>query len=305
MAERLLWERDGPRWPLHEASRFVRAGGVRWHVQALGPDDAPAVLLIHGTGAATHSWRLLAPRLARDLRVVAVDLPGHGFSSMADTHDGMSLPGMAAALGALLAALAVRPALVVGHSAGAAVGARLVLDGLAEPRALVALNGAMLPLGGPGRLFSPIAKLLAFNPLVPAAFAWMARDRKVAQRLLASTGSSIDPAGEALYARLVADPGHAAGALAMMSQWELAPLAAALPRLAVPLHLVVAEGDLTVPPAHGERIRARVPGARVHRMPALGHLAHEERPELVEALLRGVLAGAAAPLSEAAEGMSR
>jgi magnesium chelatase accessory protein len=291
--ERLRWERDGARWPLHDASRFVAAGGVRWHVQALGPAGAPAVLLIHGTGAATHSWRLLAPRLATDLRVVAIDLPGHGFSSMAATHAGMSLPGMAASLGTLLATLEVAPALVVGHSAGAAVGARLVLDALATPGALVALNGAMLPLGGPGRLFSPLAKLLAFNPLVPAAFAWMARDRKVAQRLLASTGSSIDETGAALYARLVADPAHAAGALAMMSQWDLAPLAAELPRLPVPLHLVVAEGDLTVPPAHGERIRARVPDAVLHRMPRLGHLAHEERPELVEALLRSVLAGAA------------
>jgi magnesium chelatase accessory protein len=298
VAERLAWERDGARWPLHDASRFVAAGGVRWHVQALGPADAPALLLIHGTGAATHSWRLLAPRLATDLRVVAVDLPGHGFSSMPPEHTGMSLPGMAASLAALLGALGVAPALVVGHSAGAAVGARLVLDGRAAPRALVALNGAMLPLGGPGRLFSPIAKLLAFNPLVPAAFAWMARDRKVAQRLLASTGSAIDETGAALYARLVADPGHAAGALAMMSQWDLAPLAAELPRLPVPLHLVVAEGDLTVPPAHAERIRARVPGAALHRIPALGHLAHEERPELVETLLRGVLA-------EAGEGMPR
>jgi magnesium chelatase accessory protein len=287
--ERLRWERDGARWPLHEASRFVAAGGVRWHVQVLGPAEATVALLIHGTGAATHSWRLLAPRLARDLRVVAVDLPGHGFSSMAPRPGGMSLPGMAGALGALLATLGLAPALVVGHSAGAAIGARLVLDGLAAPHALVALNGALLPLGGPGRLFSPLARLLAFNPLVPAAFAWMARDQRLAQRLLAGTGSSIDATGAALYARLVADPGHAAGALAMMAQWDLAPLAADLPRLAVPLHLVVAEGDLTVPPAHAERIRAHVPGARLHRMPALGHLAHEERPELVEALLRDVL----------------
>ncbi len=121
---RLDWARDGRDWPNRDASRFVDAGGLRWHVQVLGPADAdaPTLLLLHGTGAATHSWRALAPRLAHGFRVVAPDLPGHGFTSMPPA-DGLSLPGMAAAVGALLAALDASPALVVGHSAGAAVGA--------------------------------------------------------------------------------------------------------------------------------------------------------------------------------------
>jgi magnesium chelatase accessory protein len=293
MPERLVWERDGAHWPHRESSRFVSVDGLRWHVQAMGPASAPTLLLIHGTGASTHSWRGLAPLLAGDHRVIAVDLPGHGFTAMPALAR-MSLPGMAAALEQLLDALAARPALAVGHSAGAAIAARMCLDGRIAPRALVAINGAMLPLDGPvGRLFSPMAKLLARNPFVPKVFAWTARDRRIVQRLLAGTGSAIDETGAALYGRLVASPGHAAAALAMMAQWDLGPLERDLPRLAPALHLIVGGEDRTVPPAHALRLRSLVPGATVHELPGLGHLAHEERPDLVDALIRRADAGAA------------
>ena len=78
-------------WPNRTASRYVEAGGLRWHVQSLG-DTGPVILLLHGTGAATHSWAGLAPLLATRFRVVAPDLPGHGFSGAA-VGAGMSLPG--------------------------------------------------------------------------------------------------------------------------------------------------------------------------------------------------------------------
>ena len=64
MGDRLHWETDGAAWPHREASRFVVAGGCRWHVQVMGAVDAPALWLLHGTGASSHSWRALLPLLA-------------------------------------------------------------------------------------------------------------------------------------------------------------------------------------------------------------------------------------------------
>ena len=287
--DRLVWERDGTHWPHRDTSRFVEAGGLRWHVQLLGPPDAPAVLLLHGTGASTHSWRGLMPRLAGDHRLSTVDLPGHAFSTM-PAREGMSLPGMAACVAALLDALAIRPEVVVGHSAGAAVAARLVLDARIAPRVIVGINAAMLPLAGPaGRIFSPLARLLARNPLVPHAFAFGAARRSVVERLVRGTGSSIEAEGVALYQRLVGSPAHAAAALAMMANWDLDALRDALPRLAVPLALIVGTGDLAVPPAHARELQAIVPRADVQRLDGLGHLAHEEDPARVEAALRDAL----------------
>jgi magnesium chelatase accessory protein len=282
---RLDWARDGRDWPNRDASRFVEAGGLRWHVQALGPPsaDAPVLLLLHGTGAATHSWRALAPRLAQSFRVVAPDLPGHGFTAM-PPPEGLSLPGMAAAVAALLEALDVAPRLVVGHSAGAAVGARLVLDGRCAPRGLVGLAPALLPLPGlPGQLFAPAARWLGGMPIAPRMFARLGASQTVLDRLLRGTGSSIGEDGRRGYAMLVANPGHVAGAIGMMARWDLHALERDLPRLAVPLLAVVGGRDTTLPPDEAERVRRRVPGALVETLAGLGHLAHEERPDLVAA----------------------
>ena len=48
--------------------------------------QGPVVLLIHGTGAASHSWRGLAPLLASDFTLIAPDLPGHGFTQTPLAH---------------------------------------------------------------------------------------------------------------------------------------------------------------------------------------------------------------------------
>ena len=90
------------------------------------------LLLLHGTGAATHSWRDLAPLLARDFTIVAPDLPGHGFTQ-APESDRLSLPAMARAVAALLKQLALAPELIVGHSAGVAIALRMVLDKAVTP----------------------------------------------------------------------------------------------------------------------------------------------------------------------------
>jgi magnesium chelatase accessory protein len=290
MARRLDWHRDGAHWPHHERSQFVQSGGLHWHVQRFtGPrDDAPCAVLLHGTGASTHSWRGLAPLLAQHFQVLSMDLPGHAFTGLPPGGAGapqLSLPGMARAVHDLLHKLGCSPALLVGHSAGAAVAIRMAIDGLIQPRLLVGLNAALLPLGGlAGQLFAPAAKLMASAPFVPRLFAWHAQTPAALQRLLDSTGSTLDREGTELYRRLVASPDHAAGALGMMANWDLHAFARDLPRLAVPLLLMVGDQDRTVPPAQGAQVLQRLsPAARGRcvTLPGLGHLAHEEQPALV------------------------
>ena len=290
MSGALSWERDGRDWPNREASRFVRAAGLRWHVQRMG--NGPAVLLLHGTGAATHSWRGLAPMLARRFTVIAPDLPGHGFTEKPPSFR-LSLPGMSRSVGGLLQALGVSPALVVGHSAAAAILARMSLDGVIAPRALVSLNGAMLPLPGASSfVFPAIAGFLSGLPVVPWLFSWRAAaDPTATARLLRNTGSRVDPVGAALYKRLVSAPGHVSGALGMMANWDLKPLARDLPKLKPHLVLVVGARDGMVPPAESRRVHDMVPGSELISLPGLGHLAHEERPGLVAGIVERAAGG--------------
>jgi magnesium chelatase accessory protein len=288
-ARRLDWARDGADWPNRDASRFVEAGGLRWHVQVMG--SGPVALLLHGTGGATHSWRAFAPLLAADFTVVAPDLPGHGFTAAARPSQ-LSPPGMAAGVAALTDALGARPDLIVAHSAGAAVAVRMALEGRVDPRAIVAFNGAFLPFrGAAGRLFPTMARLLALNPAVPRAVARGA-DSAAVDRLMRGVGSALDPAGRALYRRLFASPGHVEAALGMMAAWELKGLAPAMASLRPRLTLAVGEVDRAVPPSDAREVAARVPGARVVVMPGLGHLAHEERPADAAAVVRAAWADA-------------
>jgi magnesium chelatase accessory protein len=245
----------------------------------------PALVLLHGTGSGTHSWRALAPLLAKSFAVVAFDLPGHGFTQ-AVAPQRMSLPAVASAVGALLRTLEIEPAIVLGHSAGAAIAIRMDLDRLVAPRLLIAVNGALLPLHGwPGRIFSPAAKLLAATAITPRLFAWHASDPRTVERLIRSTGSVIEPEGMALYRRLVSNARHVEGALDMMANWDLSALERDLHRLRTALVLVVGSNDRTVDPEHARRVRAALPDTSIVTIPGLGHLAHEERPDQVAALI--------------------
>lgn len=277
------WEVEGRRWPLRAWSSFHRAGGLDWHVQTGG--SGPVCLLLHGTGAATHSWRTLAPLLAAQFTVVAPDLPGHGFTATPERTP-LTLGTMARLVGALVQALDVKPALVVAHSAGAAIALRMALDGRIEPAGIVSLNGALRPFrGSAGPLFSAMAKTLFLNPLAPRLFALAARDRRRVARLLENTGSPLDAEGVALYQLLFRSSSHIAGTLGMMANWDLAGLTRDLPRLAPRLLLVAAGGDRAVPPSDAGLIARMVPGARVVTLPRLGHLAHEEDPAQVAAIV--------------------
>lgn len=291
MGGKLSWSTDGSDWPNRGSSRFVEAAGYRWHVQIMG--QGPVALLAHGTGAATHSWRALMPLLAKHFTVIAPDLPGHGFTDLPPAHR-LSLVSMAGDLAALCRKLEVEPQLAVGHSAGAAILARMSLNRSIEPKLIVSLNGAFLPFGGMAALvLSPLAKALTVNPLVPRMFAWRGSDPAAVHRLIKGTGSTIDAEGERYYGRLVANPAHVGAALQMMANWDLRPLVRDLPRLQSDLLLIAAGNDRAVPPDVARRVQELLPRARLQTIAGGGHLVHEEAPEKIAEIIVGAAQAAA------------
>jgi magnesium chelatase accessory protein len=278
----LDWEAERRAWPMSAHSHFMEAAGVRWHVQSVG--DGPPVVLLHGTGASTHTWRGLWPLLQPHTALLAVDLPGHGFSRMLPGMEAqrLSLPGMATGLRALLTARGVRPRAWVGHSAGAAVAVQSVLDDPALAAPIVSVNGALLPWHGlAGWLFSPLARVMAAARWPAQWFALQARRPQRVHRLIAQTGSRLDAQGEAFYQTLVSDPDHAAAALSMMARWDLHTLERRLPTLHAPLTLLAAPGDAAVPPWVARRVHTLLPSSQHVVLETGGHLVHEEAPQAV------------------------
>ena len=119
----------GPANSIEETPGFAR----------LGPPEAPVklffeekgkgspVLLIHGFGASTYTWRRIAPRLASDHRVIAVDLKGFGQSDK-PFDEQYSVFDQAALLKQLIVDQDLRDLTLVGHSFGGGIALVLMLD---------------------------------------------------------------------------------------------------------------------------------------------------------------------------------
>ena len=115
------WERDLPGWSLPDLSTRIVNGPHRWHVQIAG--TGPDLLLLPGAGASTHTWRALIPELAKTHRVIALDLPGQGFTQSPNAKRS-GLEEMAEDITALARSEGWTPAAIIGHSAGAAIAMR-------------------------------------------------------------------------------------------------------------------------------------------------------------------------------------
>ncbi|MEM6713067.1 MAG: alpha/beta fold hydrolase BchO [Pseudomonadota bacterium] len=272
-------------WPHSDASRFVEVGSMRWHVQDMGREmgqectQAPTLLLIHGAGASTHSWRAMMPALAEHFRVIAIDLPGHGFSGSPPVYR-PTLPRVSRLLGELLDVLDADVKLVVGHSAGAAIGAWMALQDAIKPAGLVAFNGAFKPFdGAAGTIFPALAKLLFVNPLTPRLLAIGGRDATRVERLIEGTGSTLDEDATKYYKILMGSPGHVSGVLAMMANWDLEPLVRKFPDLACEAFFIASSKDRAVLPAVSKEQAGCIARASYEEWEGLGHLAHEEAPE--------------------------
>ena len=88
---------------------------------------APPLLLIHGFGASTYTWRHIAPELARTHRVIAVDLKGFGQSDK-PFDSRYSVFDQAELLAELIEEKDLHNLTLVGHSFGGGIALMLALE---------------------------------------------------------------------------------------------------------------------------------------------------------------------------------
>jgi len=268
-----------PDTTLNAPGRFVDSAGIRWFVRSAG--HGPVLLLLHGTGSSSASWRDLIPLLCDRFTLVAPDLPGHGRTS-AVRRGPSSLPVVAHAVAVLMRDLGLDPEFVAGHSAGAAISAQMALAETPSVRRLAWIAPALVPFGGvAGLVAPPLARLLSRSGALAHLAAWRARSDSAVRRMIASTGSTLDERGMDVYGALLRSPSHVSGALAMMAGWDLAPLKRSLPLIRMPVLLMHGERDGIVPVRQSDQVATTLANARVERLAGLGHLAHEEQPQRV------------------------
>lgn len=138
-------------------SRYIRVQGVDLHYLEWGIPTAPPLLLLHGGAAHAHWWDHIAPTFARNYRVVALDLRGHGESGWL-VPPAYEVEDYVADVGEVIAALHLVHPVVIGHSLGGFVA---MAYALAAPRTV---GGLVVIDIGPRLTSSRFMRLLRTVP---------------------------------------------------------------------------------------------------------------------------------------------
>ncbi len=234
-----------------------------------GASGAPLVFL-HGLGGSQSTWANALGELAKEHRVAAIDLPGHGRSDKADpaTTD-YSVPGLAEPIAEAIETLGLAPAVLIGHSLGGAVALHLAIE---RPKLVAAL--ILVDSAGLGEDISP--ELLDRVEAVPSP----EEARRLLELFFAEKRLVLDRGVEEMYrSRTVPGAESAQRAIAAASfsrQGQLIGLRDRLEEVAVPTLIVWGDQDGVIPVKHAAAAAERIPGAWLEVIEGIGHVPQVE-----------------------------
>jgi len=253
--------------------RFIEVDGGRLHYLDRG--TGPVVVLVHGLGGNLRNFYGLVDKLAAGCRVVAVDRPGSGYSTVPGEHP--TLSAQAAIIARFLHRLGLDRPLLVGHSLGGALALALALDHPDCVRALVLISTLSQVERVPPAIFK---SLDVRSPALRWLIAWtlMAPLGKLAQQatLKAVFAPESVPEGFAVEsgAALGLRPeSFIAASKDMVTVGDdLAVMAPRYPSLAIPVEVIFGRQDPILDyQAHGERLVATLPHASLQLIEG-GHM---------------------------------
>lgn len=258
------------------------SGEVRW--AALGPEQAPPVVLVHGTPFSSYVWRSVARALAQDHRVYVWDLPGYGASAQYAGQD-VTLRAQAWVLTELLDHWELVEPAVAAHDFGGCVALRARLLHGARYRRLALVDPvALAPWGSPAyRLLGSRAEV--FEQLPPALH------RALVAEYVSSAGHrGLSPG---VLDRLVSPWCTASGQPAFYRQIAQNDMRFTdeiqhrYGELDLPVLICWGTDDTWIPVARGHELAGLIPEAELRLVDGAGHLVQEDAPaELTAALTR-------------------
>ncbi len=260
--------------------RTIGVDGVPIHFVDRG-SGADATVLIHGFLGHTYSFRHQIPELAKDQRVVAVDLKGSGYSGRPSKGD-YSLTEQARLVVRLMDKLGIARASIVGHSLGGEVAMRMAANWPERVDKLVlaaSVSGDRIP----SLPVTPLIKPLLW--LIGRLFG-----RRIFRRQFYDPGKATKEVLEAYRRPLrIKGTGHAVYQTLRDMRREKAVDSS---RIVAPALILWASHERILPRWVLSRLRKRFPRADVQTIERAGHLLLEEQPETSNAAIRRFLTGA-------------
>src|SRR6202451_1739931 len=257
--------------------------GGRNNVLLTGREDKPVMMLANGFGCDQNMWRLVAPALAADFRVVLFDHVGSGRAepSAWQPERYATLDGYVEDILRICHSLELSDVVFVGHSVSAMMG---VLAAIAEPerfRQLILIGPSPRYIddaayrGGVSE--SGIDELL--ESLESNSLGWSAAmapvimgnpDRPELGQELTNSFCRTDPQAARVFARTT----------------FLSDNRSDLARVTVPTLILQCSSDVIAPPEVGDYVRAHIPASTLVTLPATGHCPHLSAPEATLAAIR-------------------
>lgn len=264
-----------------EHSKFVSLDGVRVHYQEFGPENGPAMILVHGYTASVYVWSTVAPMLAaKGFRVVAVDLLGFGYSEKPRQFD-YTIKSQAAMISRLMDRLGIGHATLVGSSYGGAVAATVALDDGPRVEKLVLVDAVINDEATRHPLLR-LAKLRGVGEILTPFLAASPRffRRRMRSTLAKSNHHLItDERVAAIRRPLSAADGHRS-VLATSRAWSAGRIEHDANLIACPTLIIWGDSDNVIKIHNGHTLHREIRNSRFVVFRDCGHVPPEEKSDL-------------------------
>lgn len=271
-----------PRELADPESRFITVDGVEIHYKEMGSGPR-AFLLLHGFGASTFTWREVMADFAAYGRVIAFDRPGYGLSQRLLPGDWTgenpyTAESQARQIIALMDALGIERAVLVGNSAGGTISVFTYLTYPQRIEALVLLDPAIYSGGGAPAFVRPLLGLPQMRHIGPLISRSLVSDPQNLLNLAWHNPSQITPDILDGYAKAY-----------QVENWDKAlweftiasrdlNLDTRLGEIRVPTLVITGDDDRIVPTQESVNLASEIANADLIVLPACGHLPQEECP---------------------------
>jgi 2-hydroxy-6-oxonona-2,4-dienedioate hydrolase len=267
---------------------WVEAGGVSTRYAQAGPDDAPTVVMLHGTGGHWETWAANIGPFSRHFRCVAIDMIGNGFSDKPDIQ--YEIPVYVDHVRAVMDTLGIERASLMGTSLGSWVAAQFALDhpGRVDKLVLMSAAGLIGTKTNMDRIIAERTKAVddpSWESIKAMFVNLIAEERNRIDDLIALRQSiyRLPEMKQAIHHILaLQDPDTRDRNLISEDKWRT---------IQAPAFVVASGKDHNEYANTSRRVAALMPNAELFEMPHVRHWPHFEDPDMFnEASLRFLLA---------------